>query len=339
MNTRTFVLSAVVGLLCVPLFTHAITISELQAQIESLLAQLAALQTQVPPQASTVPDVSRCPNIDRTLSRGMQGEDVKELQKFLITYGYLDSDLATGLFGALTEKAVQKFQIAQGIFVAGDTEGGGYGVVGIRTRAAIARVCERPVTPEPVTYVPNQFASCPIYNRPLCVSGEHLETGTADINGCPGAPVCVKDSLISTCPAAGACGPGTTAVTSKDSKGCTIILSCTPNTGNLIVTPSTGKAPLSVTITAPEIASKLAQCIYSQGFYGPSGNGLSVDWGEGVMEPQYSDANRGKSCTSAVQTHTYTKAGTYTIHVWSWHPGPTDAAVSDWEQVATVTVQ
>lgn len=47
---------------------------------------------------------------ERTLEKGLEGEDVKELQTFLINYHFLN-DKADGKFGAKTEQAVKDFQI------------------------------------------------------------------------------------------------------------------------------------------------------------------------------------------------------------------------------------
>lgn len=108
------------------------------------------------------------------------------------------------------------------------------------------------------------------------------------------------------------------------------------------ITPASGKAPLNVTLTTNNDAvnEKIKNCKYSQGFFGPSGNGLSVDWGDGTTEPSasYTEAKRnsGASCTDAVSKHTYAENGTYTVEVTSWHPGPTDAPITDWEDEATV---
>ncbi len=106
-------------------------------------------------------------------------------------------------------------------------------------------------------------------------------------------------------------------------------------TGKLSVSPSTGTSPLVVTLQAPqEVMNKMQKCVFSRGWFGASGNGLHVDWGDGSYAPDLSygeDILLGKSCTPFVMKHTYYRGGTYTIKVKSWHPGPTDAPVIDWE--------
>lgn len=95
---------------------------------------------------------------------------------------------------------------------------------------------------------------------------------------------------------------------------------------------------LKVTISAPAVAQKMQECTYSVGWFGSSGNGLTVDWGDGTVSPKNTSFLQGTSCTSEVTSHTYPSSGTYTIKVRSWHPGPTDAPVTDWEGSTSVIV-
>jgi peptidoglycan hydrolase-like protein with peptidoglycan-binding domain len=46
---------------------------------------------------------------------GEQSDSVRELQEYLVKYGYLDSDKATGYFGELTKTAVANFQSKNGL--------------------------------------------------------------------------------------------------------------------------------------------------------------------------------------------------------------------------------
>ncbi len=73
----------------------------------------------------------------RNLYRGLKGQDVTNLQNFLISKGHLDTGNNTGFFGPLTEAAVKKFQAAQGIVSSGTPLTTGYGSVGPKTRARI----------------------------------------------------------------------------------------------------------------------------------------------------------------------------------------------------------
>lgn len=73
----------------------------------------------------------------RNLYRSLKGEDVKALQNFLVSKGYLTADSVTSFFGPLTEAAVQKFQKAENIVSAGTPLTTGYGSVGPTTRGRI----------------------------------------------------------------------------------------------------------------------------------------------------------------------------------------------------------
>ncbi|MFA7309333.1 MAG: peptidoglycan-binding domain-containing protein, partial [Candidatus Paceibacterota bacterium] len=138
------------GLALVPLAASAITADDLTAQVASLLAQLNQLQQQlssltsgVAPRASVspLPSTAACPAVIRNLSRGMRGDDVMSLQKFLVAQGSLDADAATGFFGALTEASIKKWQGDHDIVSGGTASTTGWGTVGARTRAAMLSAC------------------------------------------------------------------------------------------------------------------------------------------------------------------------------------------------------
>src|SRR5438046_1906261 len=88
-----------------------------------------------------ISSAAACPNLPRTLSFGSRGADVTSLQTFLIAQNDLAAGNTTGYFGALTEAAVKKFQCERGVICEGTRLTTGYGVVGSRTRAAIALAC------------------------------------------------------------------------------------------------------------------------------------------------------------------------------------------------------
>jgi peptidoglycan hydrolase-like protein with peptidoglycan-binding domain len=90
-------------------------VQTLTAQMQQIIAKKTAQQTQV---ASSTPGQSdECANLTlaRSLSRGMQGEDVRCMQLVLVASGFLNADYATGFFGAFTEMAVKAFQSEHGI--------------------------------------------------------------------------------------------------------------------------------------------------------------------------------------------------------------------------------
>ncbi len=80
--------------------------------------------------------------IARTLKRGVSGDDVTKLQNQLVAEGLISSSSVTGFFGPLTEKAIAKWQQAQGIASSSNPDANqGIGMVGPRTRALFAK-CE-----------------------------------------------------------------------------------------------------------------------------------------------------------------------------------------------------
>jgi peptidoglycan hydrolase-like protein with peptidoglycan-binding domain len=106
------------------------------------------------------------------------------------------------------------------------------------------------------------------------------------------------------------------------------------------LSPAKGKAPLTVEVMGlpAAVMTKVNGCIYGTSTIGTSGNGLSVDWGDGALEPKLGTNTVGTSCTNSVKKHTYTKAGTFTVKVKSWHLSSTSAVVSDWEGSTKVVV-
>lgn len=143
MHLKRLVVASTTACILFPAFASAASITELQAQLQALTAQIATLQAQgvqggvVAPQSA--PAVSSiCLNLPRNLSRGSRGSDVAQLQQFLISQNLLAADSATGFFGALTENAVKQWQSRNGIVFAGTPATTGYGAVGPKTRTALA---------------------------------------------------------------------------------------------------------------------------------------------------------------------------------------------------------
>lgn len=84
--------------------------------------------------------------LTHSLSRGVSGADVAQLQSFLIAQGDLAAGNNTGYFGPLTEAAVKSFQSRNGIVSGGSPTTTGYGAVGPLTRARIASLCSSSTT-------------------------------------------------------------------------------------------------------------------------------------------------------------------------------------------------
>ena len=145
------IIPAIVFLALAPLVVSALTIEDIQAQIKGILGRIEALKAQVlaggtssaTSSASKLPTGLPCLSLARALSLGSRGDDVRELQKFLIAAKLLASDSATGYFGPLTEAAVQRFQALQGLVSSGDSATTGFGFVGPKTREAILKSCAK----------------------------------------------------------------------------------------------------------------------------------------------------------------------------------------------------
>jgi peptidoglycan hydrolase-like protein with peptidoglycan-binding domain len=151
---RKIAILCVLGLLLVAPTVHALSVSELQAQIQSLLTQLASLREQLAQvekksdtemlvkndDASTV----RLPICNRPftnrLAYGTKGETVADLQGFLKNEGVFLGE-ATGYFGAQTERALKDWQSQNGVVANGSAETTGYGVAGPRTWDVIGQRC------------------------------------------------------------------------------------------------------------------------------------------------------------------------------------------------------
>src|SRR3989344_164430 len=87
---------------------HAVTVAELQAQINALMAQLASLQGGNAGAAVT---------FSQNLTVGSRGSQVVALQQLLVAQGHLvmPAGVAYGYFGPMTRAAVVKWQLANGV--------------------------------------------------------------------------------------------------------------------------------------------------------------------------------------------------------------------------------
>jgi hypothetical protein len=113
------------------------TIAELQALVQSLMAQIAALSGG----SSTAGSGAGCYAFTMTHQMGDTGGEVMEIQKFLNSHGAQIAATGAGspgnessYFGALTRAAVAKWQAANGVSPAA-------GYWGPVTRAKVAQVC------------------------------------------------------------------------------------------------------------------------------------------------------------------------------------------------------
>lgn len=178
----------------VPFATSALTVDELRTQIEQLLAQVATLQAQLAALTGGNTGGGSCPNLTRTLGYGSQGQDVLELQEYLVAEGNLDPSAVVGFFGGNTQSGVQRWQSKNGVVSSGTPDSTGYGVVGPKTRAAIAAKCAtNPPKPEGSGSCVTPPAS------PTCSTGQKLEI-PKDANGCPMQGKCVSEVTTSFAP-------------------------------------------------------------------------------------------------------------------------------------------
>jgi len=97
-----------------PVTSNAQTAEELQAQINSLLATIAALQAQI---GGTTGGSMSSYTYNTDLTIGSTGTDVTALQTKLVEAGFLTmpSGVAMGYFGSLTQAAVKAWQASVGL--------------------------------------------------------------------------------------------------------------------------------------------------------------------------------------------------------------------------------
>lgn len=131
-----FVAASMLVMLATP--AKAATAEELQAQIDALMAQIAALQGSTP--AATTP-AAGC-TFTRALTVGSQGADVKCLQDYLTPKYFTNAGGSTGYFGPVTAAAVAAWQTANGVTPAA----GYFGPVSQAKYAALMAAAPAPST-------------------------------------------------------------------------------------------------------------------------------------------------------------------------------------------------
>jgi PKD repeat protein len=322
-----------IALLATPFITSALTVSDLQAQIQSLLSQIAALQVQGSASSSvaissgtslTGTVVSSCPSFVRSLSLGSRGDDVTALQQFLSAQGDLNVS-ATGYFGVLTRAAVIKWQEDNGIAASGNA---GLGIFGPVSRIFFARSCGGTSLPQPFS-VDQQSGPAPLTvtfstSDSIVASSTTYSVDFGD--GTSGAMT--KGSCIAITAIVGGqggircsynvshtyssngsytahlmkntCPPGADCLVGPQTVGTlTITVGSSSTTGvNFTASPTSGASPLTVQFrsTAPPGASL----------------GTTVNFGDG-SSGTIAPAPTCFGCQEiGVTSHTYTSAGTYT---------------------------
>jgi peptidoglycan hydrolase-like protein with peptidoglycan-binding domain len=108
--------------------------------------------------------------INSVVGRGSSGENVTNLQRFLVEKGYMQASNITGYFGPATEAALKKFQAAENIVSSGDPISTGYGNAGPSTRARINSLIATSIPKGCVVQAPPpgiQVATAILLNRNL----------------------------------------------------------------------------------------------------------------------------------------------------------------------------
>ncbi|MDP3991652.1 MAG: IPT/TIG domain-containing protein [Candidatus Colwellbacteria bacterium] len=119
----------------------AVTTAELQQQLSALLQQVQNLQQQLQ-NTSQLQSGQQSLTLSFNLTRGSTDAktngEVSKLQRFLAQdKAIYPEGLITGYLGAFTERAVQRWQVKQGIVSSGSVVTTGYGAVGPKTREAL----------------------------------------------------------------------------------------------------------------------------------------------------------------------------------------------------------
>ena len=199
-----FVAAAMLFTLAVAPVAKAATDAELNAQIQTLLSQISALQGSTGGSTAQVNYT-----FTRNLTVGSRGDDVMQLQKFLNNNGFAIAQSGVGsagmestYFGPLTKTAVAKYQSAKGIDPA-------VGYFGPLTRTSVnASVASTVGAPAPLPTTTPSAALCP--NGMTLASNCMAVLGTTTPALCPNG-----NTLASNC----ATTPGTTTTTTVGTNG------------------------------------------------------------------------------------------------------------------------
>jgi len=145
--------------------TKNITVAvDLQALIEQLQKQIKELQDQFAKLTSEVATVKEEIKLTKNLYKGVSGNEVKEVQKFLKQFSEIYPEgLVTGYYGPLTEKAVKKFQEREGLSATGKIDQTTRGTINEYLAGGTEKKVATPVvTPLATTPVPEVKPTPPI---------------------------------------------------------------------------------------------------------------------------------------------------------------------------------
>ncbi len=100
---------------------------------------------------------------------------------------------------------------------------------------------------------------------------------------------------------------------------------------SLVLSVTTGKAPLHVQVTGPDRLIGLGKGKWGKWV----GCSFNIDWNDSKNEKPF---DQNGPCSQLLE-HTYEKPGTYKIQVNTFHPNPDDSHTTDWKSEQTVIVK
>lgn len=306
------------------------------AQIQALLAQIQYLQSllgaiegagtsqglsPVVPVLNTSMDTALCSSFTRDLRLGSEGADVTALQTLLAKDRTLYPEARiTGYYGALTARAVERFQIAQGVASGGTPSTTGFGAVGPKTRAALNALCSGKVLNSAVAEDLN--VSPRIGQVPLTV------VATFSLNGSSCSSF-ILDWGDGTPPITFDAGYGTACtkdIAHKEAKhtyrtagAYSLILKTTqgpltsvtevarvpvyvgvPVPASFSLSPTSGRAPLTTSVTFPVTGSTCTS--------------FELDWGDGTIDRhERTSAQCSADAGTEARSHVYSAPGSYNV--------------------------
>lgn len=318
--------------LVMPLAAHAATAAELQQQIQQLISQLQTLQQQTP--GNTMVTSSSLTggglSLPRDLERGARGQDVSALQSFFSRDPNIYPEAqVSGYFGPLTERAVQRFQVACGIVSNGNYQSTGYGRVGPLTRRALSIGCAAAglnvpseasgllkVTPVSGGAPLTVSAEATVNAGGACTGGQYVldfgdgsmpTTVTVPVNTCAPVVRVVSHTYNAQGVYHVSLGVGAHKTTVQ-----VVVSGVNPNpTPNgtqdrITTTVASGPAPLATAFTAHiNAASSCAQGTYT------------LDFGDGTTPAAFVYPANSCSSRDFSVPHTYTNPGTYTAKLYN----------------------
>ncbi len=292
-------LGVVVALLISPVFASAQTVSSLQAQLQSLEAEIAALQAQGTASASGSTNTSNsqaCVNLTFAGGVGTSGTQVSSLQ------AYLGINPATGYFGTKTKAALAAWQSSHAISATG--------YFGSLTRAAMAcgngaatvnsaSVPNSNSSGQTQTYTNAQYGFALQYPSNFSATPASVLNGTKitltgpQLSGFSQAPSVLIEasndpSAVSTCNTASLSGLATVALAPLTSLGVNI-------------TPTTGTQTIGgVSFRSASVSADLEGTFIQVGFYAALQNGVCYIIGTSVEGNDPSTQGQLQSTSSVV---------------------------------------